>query len=430
MKFSEFRSNNELEQNFCYSSQKGDSKVRDLEAILNVIKNINSSLIVDDVLRLVLTNAIELTGLERGFIVLKNQNGMLEYKLGMDANGLVLPEHFFNISNTVVEEVFHSGQSRFIEGTQSDFGGFTSKSILNLSLQTILCTPLIINQNKIGVLYVDSKYLKRIRNREIIYTFEILAGQAAIAIYNAQLYEELNTAKDEAEKSDKLKSEFLSQISHEIRTPINAILNSTSLIKEEFEKRIDKSEYLDFFDITESASRRIIRTVELVLNMSQVTTGTYIPNKKEIDLVDDVIDNLVCQFKPIASSKKLSFDVELGTKNTKIKADEYSINQIFNNLFDNAVKYTSEGGVKIAIGRNQQNKLFVSVKDTGIGISKEFLPILFSSFTQEYQGYTRKFDGNGLGLALAKKYCEINSANIFVDSVKGVGTEFKVVFKS
>lgn len=430
MKFSEFRSNNELEQNFCYSSQKGDTKVRDLELILNVIKNINSTLIVDDVLRLVLTNAIELTGLERGFIVLKNQNGMLEYKLGMDGNGLVLPEHFFNISNTVVEEVFHSGQSRFIEGTQSDFGGFTSKSILNLSLQTILCTPLIINQNKIGVLYVDSKYLKRIRNREIIYTFEILAGQAAIAIYNAQLYEELNNAKDEAEKSDKLKSEFLSQISHEIRTPINAILNSTSLIKEEFEKRIDKAEYLDFFDITESASRRIIRTVELVLNMSQVTTGTYIPNKKEIDLVDDVIDNLVCQFKPIASAKKLDFDVELGTKNTKIKADEYSINQIFNNLFDNAVKYTSEGGVKISVGRNPQNKLFVSVKDTGIGISKEFLPLLFSSFTQEYQGYTRKFDGNGLGLALAKKYCEINNANIFVDSVKGVGTEFKIVFKS
>ena len=83
----------------------------------------------------------------------------------------------------------------------------------------------------------------------------------------------MNNAKDEAEKSDKLKSEFLSQISHEIRTPINAILSSTSLIKEEFEKRIDREEYMDFFDITESASRRIIRTVELVLNMSQVTTG-------------------------------------------------------------------------------------------------------------------------------------------------------------
>lgn len=430
MKFSEFQNNQALEQNFYYGSQNGETKVRDLELILGVIKNINSSLILEDVLTLVLTNAIELTGLERGFIVLKNQSGILEYKLGLDSSGLVLPEHFFNISNTVVEEVFRTGQSRFIEGTQSDFGGYTSKSILNLSLQTILCAPLIINQNKIGVLYVDSKYLKKIRNREIIYTFEILAGQAAIAIYNAQLYEELNNAKDEAEKSDKLKSEFLSQISHEIRTPINAILSSTSLIKEEFERRLDQEEYIDFFNITESASRRIIRTVELVLNMSQVTTGTYMPFKKDLDLVDDVLDNLIMQFKPLANAKQLNFNVNLDTTNTRINADEYSINQIFSNLLDNAVKYTSEGQIEVSIGRNMKNNLFVSIKDSGIGISKDFFPNLFNSFTQEYQGYTRKFEGNGLGLALAKKYCEINNADIIVDSQKGIGSEFKIVFNS
>lgn len=429
MKFSEFRNSHSMEQSFCFNPQSGESKVRDLELILSVIKNINSSLILDDVLNLVLTNSIELTGLERGFIVLKNQEGVLEYKLGMDCKGLVLPEHFFNISNTVVEEVFRTGQSRFIEGTQSDFGGFTSKSILNLSLQTILCAPLIINQNKIGVLYVDSKYLKKIRNKEIIYTFEILAGQAAIAIYNAQLYEELNTAKDEAEKSDKLKSEFLSQISHEIRTPINAILNSTSLIKEEFDRKFDKNDYSDFFEITESASRRIIRTVELVLNMSQVTTGTYVANKKELDLLEDVLDNLFYQFIPMAVAKSLRFNVNLNTEETKIAADEYSLIQIFNNLIDNAIKYTSDGEINVTVDRNEKDELYVSVKDTGIGISKEFLPHLFNSFSQEYQGYTRKFEGNGLGLALAKKYCEINNAEIIVDSQKGIGSEFKVVFK-
>jgi signal transduction histidine kinase len=347
----------------------------------------------------------------------------------MDSKGIVLPEHFFNISNSVVEEVFRTGQSRFIEGTQSDFGGYTSKSILNLSLQTILCTPLIINQNKIGVLYVDSKFLKKIRNKEIIYTFEILAGQAAIAIYNAQLYEELNNAKEEAEKSDKLKSEFLSQISHEIRTPINAILNSTSLIKEEFEKTFDKDDYSDFFEITESASRRIIRTVELVLNMSQVTTGTYVPVRKEMDIVDDVLDNLFFQFIPMANAKRLRFNVDLNTENTKVSADEYSINQIFNNILDNAIKYTYEGEIQVSVGRNKKNHLFVSVKDSGIGISKEFLPNLFHTFSQEYQGYTRKFEGNGLGLALAKKYCEINNADILVYSEKGIGSEFTIVFK-
>ena len=163
--------------------------MKSLEAILNIVNTINRSLILEDVLELVLKNAIRLTQSERGFIVLQNNSGDLEFKLGMNEQNENLPKQLFEVSNTVVEDVFKNGQSIFLEGAQSDTAYDTTKSILKLDLQTILCSPLITNGKKIGVIYVDSKHLHKIKVREITGTFEILAGQAATAIRNAQLYD-------------------------------------------------------------------------------------------------------------------------------------------------------------------------------------------------------------------------------------------------
>ena len=115
-------------------------------------------------------------------------------------------------------------------------------------------------------------------------------------------------------------------------------------------------------------------------------------------------------------------------KNNSIKCDEYSIHQIFSNLIDNAVKYTASGSVIIELRKDKDNKIEVEVKDTGIGISEDYLQNLFLPFSQEEQGYTRKFDGNGLGLALVKKYCELNNIGISVSSKKGTGTSFTLIF--
>ena len=113
----------------------------------------------------------------------------------------------------------------------------------------------------------------------------------------------------------------------------------------------------------------------------------------------------------------------------KIFADRYSAQQLFCNLIDNAVKYTPKNGeIEIRLHKSDNN-LLVDITDTGIGISNEYLPNLFTPFTQEEMGYTRKFDGNGLGLAIAKKYADLNNAMINVKSVKGKGSSFTVIFK-
>jgi len=411
-----------------------------LDLILDIVKSINKSLILDDVLSLVLKNAVNITRSDRGYIVLQNNDGKLEYKLGLDHDGRQLPESSFQVSTSVVADVFIAGKSKFIESALNDRTEDTSQSIIKLELQTILCSPLITGDKKIGVIYVDSKSLRKIKVKEITETFEILAGQAAIAIKNAQLYnnqikayralqnanEQLRKAKEEAEKSNRLKTEFLAQMSHEIRTPINIIFGFTSLLKEEFDLE-QLHRHKETFDSIHNAGKRIMNTVDTILEMSQIQTGNIDIVPVLLDLQNDIITEIIKEYKPFADEKGLDLYYINEAPGCIIHADRYMIKQLFNKLIDNAIKYTHKGHVSVKIF-SEKGKVCVEIQDTGVGISQEYMAMLYTPFSQEEMGYTRKFEGNGLGLAIAKKYIELNNARIQVKSEKKKGTKFSIFF--
>ena len=237
---------------------------------------------------------------------------------------------------------------------------------------------------------------------------------------------ELQIAKDKAVAADKIKSDFLAQISHEIRTPISTMLNFTQLLFDEFKENENETFQIAYNSIN-SAGKRMIRTIDLILNVSEVQSNSYDYNMEKFNVYNDSIIPLVNEFKAAAKNKNLSLEVFNNTDNTPIvNKDLYSVTQIFANLIDNAIKYTKKGSVKIFIENNEN--LIVKVTDTGIGISEKYLPSLFEPFTQEETGYTRKFDGTGLGMALVNKYCELNNLKIAVESVKNEGTTFTVSF--
>jgi signal transduction histidine kinase len=162
--------------------------------------------------------------------------------------------------------------------------------------------------------------------------------------------------------------------------------------------------------------------------MSELQTGNYNFNAKEIDLNTDIIQKQFQNYQPIAKQKKIAFNVVNNISNTKVLADEYSVNQIFYHLIDNAIKFTSTGKVEINLNKDPRNNVYVDVVDTGVGISEEYMKMLFTPFTKEEKGYTRNFEGNGLGLALVKKYCDLNNAEIKVTSQKGKGSIFRITF--
>lgn len=281
------------------------------------------------------------------------------------------------------------------------------------------------NKKKNGELYWESASISAIKNDRGEITNYLAVKED---ITEQKLIEkELIEAKTRAEDADKLKSEFLAQMSHEIRTPLGAIVGNVDyLLESQFEKMDPDTR--DCFDGIELASKRIIRTVDLILNAAELQRSIYKPHFIKVNLDLDILEKLIIEYSRSAKQRRLELIYVNELNDTIILADEYSITQIFANLIDNAIKYTNIGKVEIILLKNNSGNIVVEVRDTGIGISKEFLPRLFEPFAQEEQGYSRSFDGNGLGLALVKKYCDINNAVIEVQTEKKAGTIFRVIF--
>lgn len=237
---------------------------------------------------------------------------------------------------------------------------------------------------------------------------------------------ELNMAHELEKRSDRIKGEFLKLISHEIRTPINIVFGFLNLIEAKFNH---SSELEGYIDTTKVGLNRLIRTIDLILNSALEISGLTKYDLKPLDIVRDVLDPVVIELRSLAQQKEIRIIAEYET-HPKVFADQYCLKQIVIHLIENAIKFTNNGGnIKISIKQSLDNIILV-IYDNGIGISEEYLPQLFALFSQEHQGSARKYEGNGLGLYLVKKYCEGNNLQLFVESQKGKGSTFTLMFSN
>jgi len=240
-----------------------------------------------------------------------------------------------------------------------------------------------------------------------------------------RVQKELFDALKKAEESDRLKSAFLAQMSHEIRTPLNVILTSIPLIADEISN--DDEDLKIILDSVKSAGKRLQRTIDMILSMSSVQSGNYKATFEKFDIIPD-LQNMLKEFKSLSDDKGLKLKFTQSDDTAFINADRYTVNQVFQNLINNAIKYTLKGYVEVYVKNLKNDKVQIEIRDSGIGMSEEYLQKMFMPFSQEDSGYKREFEGNGLGLALVKKYIELNRAEINVESEKNIGSVFSVVF--
>jgi PAS domain S-box-containing protein len=242
-----------------------------------------------------------------------------------------------------------------------------------------------------------------------------------------QAQKDLITALDKSKESDRLKSAFLAQMSHEIRTPLNVILTAVPILAEDIGDK-DEDVKSTLFSVG-SAGKRLHRTIDMILSLSAIQSGNYKPNFESFDLVEE-LKNLTEEFRLITEEKGLKLIFNSDASATEIVADKYTTNQIFQNLINNAIKYTPKGKVTVLIEEGEKEGIIVKVCDTGIGLSEEYIEKLFIPFSQEDVGQKREYEGNGLGLALVKEYVELNRAFISVNSKKNRGSVFSVTFEN
>ncbi|MBR9977707.1 MAG: PAS domain S-box protein [Bacteroidetes bacterium] len=238
-----------------------------------------------------------------------------------------------------------------------------------------------------------------------------------------KMHEELMQKNAETEKIAALKDAFFATISHEIRTPLNIILGFSALIEEQCKPLINQEEG-EYFDSIRQAAGRLTRTMEHMLSLSSLVSGNYIATPENYDVVRGV-DRLIRQFAPLAAEKQIQLEFDHAFEALNVRLDRNAFEQAIQNLIDNAVKFTQQGGVVVRL-HNEAEAAVIEVSDTGEGMTAEFLNHVFTPFNQEEWGLTRRYDGLGLGLTLSKSYIEACSGSIDVKSKKGEGTCFTV----
>jgi two-component sensor histidine kinase/CheY-like chemotaxis protein len=235
--------------------------------------------------------------------------------------------------------------------------------------------------------------------------------------------EEVKKARDASNESDRLKNTFLNVLSHELRTPLNIILGYTSLIKENLSDKLSPEDMV-YLENLHSGSERLFKSITQMLEFAQIEAGNYHLNIETIDLIT-LIQEVLPEHQKAAKSKNVEIKTNFSHKKVFVDADSQCVENTLNSLLNNAVKFTQNGFIEVEVNVFEEKELAVcKVRDSGIGISTKYLDHLYQPFSQEDLNVGRNYEGNGLGLALAKRYIEKLGGSLLVDSIKGVGSTF------
>jgi signal transduction histidine kinase len=283
-----------------------------------------------------------------------------------------------------------------------------------------LAAPMIVGERLVGVLDVQSDIVNRFTEQDIL-IMRTLASQVAVAVQNAEQYSEQVEMTEKLREVEQLKSEFLASMSHELRTPLNSIIGFADVLLEGLDGQLNERMEQDVRLIRDSGDH-LRSLIGDILDMSKIEAGKMDLRYEEIDL-HQIAHDIIATASHMAQEKDLHLHLNLAEDLFTIYADRTRLRQIMWNIIGNAIKFTPKGSVTLTM-QTQRDNVLISVRDTGIGIMPENLPIVFEQFRQVDGSLNRTAEGTGLGMPITKKLIELHGGEIWVESVFGVGTTF------
>lgn len=289
-----------------------------------------------------------------------------------------------------------------------------------MKLASLLILPLRTRREMLGALVIAANDPDRAMNDEKLPLAEILAERAALAIENAKLYTEQVDARRKVEDLSRLKDEFLSIASHELRTPVTSIKGYTQLAKTLIrENDLRTSE--EYLDIALDQIDRMSRLILELLDVSRIETGRLEIRREPIPWTTFVSD-VVHRHHTAVSERRFQLSLPVGHK--RVLGDRDRLEQVLGNLMENAVKYSPDGSEILVSVDDRGDQLVTSVADKGIGIPTDELGQVFERFHRGRQVSSTNYGGLGLGLYITKQIVERHNGTIWVDSREGQGTTF------
>jgi len=421
-----------------------ERRARRLTSMYQLSEILNSSLSQEDILAQAAHRLTDLFHVDHCGIVLLTPDGdgivVAEYP-PMNLIGKRVSLYGTHQLNELSEELMTKQRVLHLHPQVNDYYGEDVPpdfiTFRNTGAKAVLLARMLAHNQLLGSIGLDSDDPERVFNDEDVETFATIASQIAMAVKNTDLYAQ-------AVEASRLKSEFLANISHELRTPLNAIIGYSELLIAGTYGGLNEKQQ-DRLSRVFRSGQNLLDLINDILDLSKIEAGRMQLELITVDIAN-ILQETVISISPQAEVKSLYLRIDTEPNIPHITADPQRIRQVLVNLLGNAVKFTRTGGVTISAGviEIEQNRatngvtdlpplitdgqwIIVSVQDTGIGIRKEDLRIIFDAFRQVNGQANREFEGTGLGLAIADRLTKMHQGHIHVTSAPGQGSRFSVL---
>lgn len=398
------------------------NRLAEISALSEVGKAINTTLDLEDVLHMILSSSLELLGGSEGSVMLLNKERshleVVSYR-GTEEHPVVTGRTL--VGEGIAGTVAARRTPMLIEGTQPE-GDLVGKGHPERGITSSMCVPLIRRDDLIGVLNLNDTEGKRGFTEQDLEALDVFAQHAAIAIGNASLFEQERESVQRLEDLDRQKSDFVATVSHELKTPLTAIIGSATTLSKRGD-RMTPEQRTTFIEMIERQGQRLLRLVQDILTTAQIEAGAPKLRRELVDLRDaaEVIINDLRHSHP---GRQVNLESE--PERPHLWGDLGAIQQILSNLVENALKYSDGGQVDVQL-KETLTETVVAVSDQGRGMSSDHLGTVFDRFRQVDQSSTRSKGGVGLGLYIVKSLVEAHNGDIKVESEEGKGTTFSVL---